>query len=127
MKREPSVDFFLVDPKHIAIHERLVNWSRWSWSGGGGTSASPMFRLYRAPDQEDRDDLTRTSWPIDSLDAAKLQKGVCALPIPQRHAVNWHYVRPSNPRREAQRLAVTMEGLALLVRSARVMLINRQV
>lgn len=126
MKRE-VVDFFLVEDKHQAIDARLRNWARWSHNRGGAT-VSPMFRLYRAPadaNSEDRTDVVRQYVPIDPLDASEIQKGVSALPDPQRHALNWNYVKPSNPRRAASMLGVSLEGLALLVRSGRVMLINR--
>lgn len=125
MKRD-AIDFHVVEPTHLAIHERLVNWARWSYSRGG-SSTSPMFRLYRPADEEDRDDLTRTAQPVDTLDAAKIQKGVTALPEPQMHALNWNYLRPSNPRRMAQKLGTSLDGLAELVRSGRQMLINRRV
>lgn len=126
MKRDQAVDFFLVEDKHLSIHKRLENWARWSWGGGGGSSASPMFRLYRSTvDETLRQDLSHVSLPMDPLDAAAIQKGVSHLPDSQRHAINWNYLRPSNPKRESARLGVTLEGLSLLVRSARVMLINR--
>lgn len=126
MKRD-AVDFFLVEDKHLSIHARLINWSRWNYERSGGT-VSPMFRLYRTPadsNSEARTDVVRQHLPIDPLDADAIQKGVSLLPDPQRHALNWNYIKPSNPRRAAQKLGVSLEGLALLVRSGRLMLLNR--
>ena len=122
MKRDAFTDFHLVEPGHIAIHERLINWSRWCRPRHSG-QVQPMFRLYRSDEHWEGHNPTA---PIDTLDAARMQKGVSKLPDKQRSALNWHYVTPSNPRRAAQGLGVSMEGLALLVRSGRVMLINRR-
>lgn len=122
MKRD-AIDFHLVEERHLTIHTRLINWSRWCRPRYSG-QVQPMFRLYR-PEVKWGEE--RGSTPIDSMDAQKVQKGVSKLPEPQRMALNWSYVTPSNPRRQAQRLGVSMEGLQLLVRSGRVMLINRRV
>lgn len=120
--RQP-VDFHAVEPAHFAIHERLVNWARWC-HGNGGRTCQPMFRLYRAPEHWGLQEVGVT---IDTLDATAMQKGVSGLPEGHRKAVSWCYVLRNNPRKAAQGLAVSMEGLALLIRDGRVMLINRGV
>jgi hypothetical protein len=122
MRRDPVVDFFIVEESHIKIDERLRNWARWCRPRFSG-QVQPMFRQYRSAEHWEGN--TAAS-PIDTLDAAQIQKGVSKLPEPQMRAINWNYVSPSNPRRAAQGLGVSMEGLALLVRSGRVMLINRR-
>lgn len=122
MKRD-SIDFHVVEQAHIKIHDRLVNWSRWANGRAGGADSSPMFRLYR-PDNYERES---SGVVVDRLDAQRMQKGVTALPASHRAAVTWHYVAPSSPIRMARTLAVSLDGLAELVRSGRAMLINRGV
>lgn len=116
------VDFSAVEPKHRAIDARLVNWARWSVNRGGG-DVSPMFRLYRSP--EHWSEAVGKPLPIDPYDAQKVQKAVSALPTPHRLALSWCYIRRTNPRRAAQTLGESLEGLAHLIRDGRQMLINR--
>jgi DNA-directed RNA polymerase specialized sigma24 family protein len=121
MKREPVVDFFQVEAKHIKIHERLVNWARWAHSPQWGR-VQPMFRLYR-PDEHWEGQSPISS--VDTLDAAKIQKAVSKLPEKHRSAIGWNYVKRNNPKRAAQELGVNVQGLAQLIADGRQMLINR--
>lgn len=129
MKRDPMtavrayVDFSHVDEKHREIHGRLENWAR-ACHGGGGSSALPMFRLYR-PDEHWEGEAA--SIPIDHADAGKIARGVFMLPKPHGMAIGWCYVKKSPPRKACQALGVTMEGLWLYVRDGRQMLVNRKV
>lgn len=120
--RRDSIDFHLVEPAHYKIHERLENWSRWA-NGRPHAIVQPMFQQYRA----DNFDREPTGMVIDRLDAQRVQKAVSALPANHRAAVTWQYVAPSSPIKMARTLAVSMAGLAELVRAARTMLINRGV
>lgn len=127
MKRE-FIDFFLVEEKHLPIHKRLENWARWC-RNRSGFRVSPMFELYRSPADSDSGEPTGAITihpPVDPLDAAKIQKGVGLLPGPNLLALNWNYVTPSNPRRVASKIGVSLQGLSLLVRGGRQMLINRR-
>lgn len=120
MKREP-VDFFAVEYKHLAIHGRLENWSRWC-RNGPAKHVQPMFRLYRSTDVWAQHE---PAIPVDSLDAAKMQKAVVKLPRPNSGAICWYYLKPVDPRRAAKTAGTTIAGLALLVRDARQMLLNK--
>jgi DNA-directed RNA polymerase specialized sigma24 family protein len=64
---------------------------------------------------------------VDTSDAIKIAKAVVALPAPHRAAVNWSYIKPISPRRAAQAIGTSLEGLALYLRDGRQMLINRNV
>lgn len=121
MKREDVVDFFAIEPRHMAIHIRLENWARWAHSPQWGR-VQPMFRLYRPDDHWEGQS---ASVPVDTLDAAKMQKGVTALPEKNRAAIGWNYVKRNNPKRQAQLLGVNLQGLADLITTGRQMLINR--
>lgn len=123
MRVRSLIDFHAVERKHIQIHDRLENWARTFW-GGAGSSASPMFRLYRSDEHWAP---PVPSIPIDHLDAAKIGKGVALLPAPHSAALKWCYIRQSNPRKQCQALGVSMEGLALYIRDGRQMLVNRRV
>ena len=118
----PAVDFNAVRPEHHDIDKRLGNWGRWSL-GRGGSDCSPMFRLYR-PDNYEREP---SGNPLDPIDAQRVQKGVTALPTPHRLALSWCYISRNNPRKAAQLLGESLEGLARLIEHGRTMLINRKV
>lgn len=117
------VDFGYVEPKHAAIDGWLINWARWSINREG-SGVSPMFRLYRATDANQAYGLLAAS-PIDALAAADAQKAVAALPSMNRQAIAWHYIKKNNPRKAAVTLGCTLDGLALLVRNGRQMLLDR--
>jgi hypothetical protein len=121
------VDFHAVEEKHRDIDARLVNWARWSLGrldrGGSYPATAAGFEGYRPPATIHRH--VEAPNPVDSIAAVHMQAAVVALPVKHRLATHWHYIRRNNPRRAAQDLAVTLAGLAELVRDARQMLINR--
>jgi DNA-directed RNA polymerase specialized sigma24 family protein len=126
LKRD-AIDFHEVADSHVAIHLRLVNWARWC-NGSGAPSTSPMFRLYIAPARaRSGDGVTHGGGSIvDTQDASKIARAVVALPEKHRAAINWAYVKPINPRRAAANLGTTLDELALLLRDARQILVNRK-
>lgn len=122
MKRDRFVDFFYVADHQQEIHKRLENWALSCYSGAG-SSASPMFRLYRADNWE----RGTNSMPVDHGDATKIAKGVAALPENHRLALHWNYVTGGSPTKARQRIGCTLDGLMLLISDGRQMLINRRV
>jgi DNA-directed RNA polymerase specialized sigma24 family protein len=119
-----SVDFSAVEFKHEKIDARLRNWARWCMPKGEGYPGTAAgFSLYRSSDARRSD--ADAPIPINTLDATAIQKAVNSLPQPHMHAVNWHYVKQGSARVQAQRLGVSLGGLAMLVRDARQMLINK--
>lgn len=122
MQRDRFIDFFYVAPHQHDMHKRLENWARFCYSGGG-SSASPMFRLYRTPDHWERE----SSIPVDHKDAAKVAKGVAALPESHRMALHWNYLQGGSPTKARQRIGCTLEGLMLFISDGRQMLLNRRV
>ena len=125
MKRDDYIDFHAVEEKHLAIHGRLVNWGTWC-NGSTASSTSPMFRLYIASAQaRSHDGVTYGVSSVDRLDATAIAKAVAALPESHRSAVNWCYVRPVSPKRAAQSIGTSLDGLMQLLRDGRQMLINR--
>jgi hypothetical protein len=125
MKRD-AIDFHEVRPAHLAIHERLLNWSRYvSGGGGGGSSAIPMFRLYRCPDTWHN---PMPSIPVDTLDGARMEKAVGFLPEKHMAAVRWSYVYSGwgvSVHKVCRLLAVRQDTLNELVHDGRSMLKNR--
>jgi hypothetical protein len=126
LMRVKDIDFHAVEEKHAEIHKRLTNWARWC-NGSGAPAMSPMFRLYIAPARARGDYGAASGLPVDTSDAIKIAKAVVALPAPHRAAVNWSYIKPISPRRAAQAIGTSLEGLALYLRDGRQMLINRNV
>ena len=123
MRARPYVDFSVVEPKHRAMDARLVNWARWCINRAG-SGTSPMFRLYRSTDASQAYGAAVAD-PVDTIDAMRMQVSVTKLPPPHRLAISWAYIKRSSPRRAAQELGHSLEGLALLVRDGRQMLVNR--
>lgn len=121
MKRDLP-DFFYVAPHHQEMHKRLENWAA-SCFNGGGSSALPMFRLYKA----DNFERGAPSIPVDTKDAGLIAKGVAALPTPHRLAISWNYIEGGSPFAARKRIGVTLEGLMQLISDGRSMLINRRV
>jgi DNA-directed RNA polymerase specialized sigma24 family protein len=122
MKVKPHIDFHAVEPGHLAIHDRLGNWSRWvqvrrmHWM-------SPIFKMGKSNGRQwDVPDLQPAMDPLDGLAIEKL---VSALPVKHRAAIRWSYVYKWSPIQEARSLAVSMDGLEALVRTGRIMLTNR--
>lgn len=128
MKRDSIrfIDFSYVEEKHRAIDLRLVNWSRWS-TPRGASFIQPMFKGYRPDESMDDIQAQQRPLPIDPKDAARVEKGVCALPEKNREATVWAYRIGIRPLVMCRHLGVNKEGLALLIRDARTMLINRGV
>ena len=122
MKRD-AIDFHVIPDGQQAIHARLENWARWVTVRHHGWATAPMFRMYQskarqwhAPDIQE---------PIDTLDAALLEKAVSALPEKHREAVRWWYVYRRDPVAMARNLGVSKQGLADLVEAGRTLLANR--
>ena len=65
------------------------------------------------------------SIPADLLDGWHMERSVSHLPDKSRDAVRWYYIRPSDPYRQARKLAVSRQGLFDLVDLGRTMLKNR--
>ena len=124
--RRDLIDFFVVEPHQIAMHERLENWARtvevWRMRGG---KMSPMWANARSNSRQWHEPALQP--PTNTLDGHDMEKAVAALPIPHRDALRWQYVWKGGPLHMARKLGVTKDGLFKLVRDGRQMLINRKV
>lgn len=120
-----EIDFHAVEAKHNEIHTRLQNWATWC-NGTFSTLGSPMWQFARSAARARGAEHTWASFAVDGLDAQRIAKAVAHLPEPHRKALNWSYLKPINPRRAASQQGTTLEGLALLVRDGRQMLVNRK-
>lgn len=123
MRTREIVDFNHVATEHEAIHARLENWRRWVTVRHHGWATAPMFRNFRASKQWEASPYIGT--PVDTLDAALIEKAVYALPEKHREAVRWWYVYRRDPVAMARNLGVSKQGLADLVEAGRTMLKNR--
>lgn len=121
--QETIVDYHYVKPEHEAMHERLTNWARWVKVRPHGWPTHPMWR--KALTSKQWDIAPHVSTPVNTLDAANIEKAVSSLPTKHRDAVRWHYVHSGNPAAMARSLAVSKKGLADLVDAGRTMLQNR--
>ena len=123
MRVQEAVDYCHVQPQHEAIHERLTNWARWVKVRPQGWPTHPMWR--KALTSRQWDVSPHICTPVDTLDAALMEKAVYALPEKNREAVRWWYVYRRDPVSMARNLGVSKQGLADLVESGRTMLKNR--
>lgn len=116
------VDFHHVPERQREIDAKLVNWARWCRTGGGGSQVLPMFRGYR----DNYFELPGAAMePINVPQAVEVQKVMARVPEKNRIAVQWCYIIKSNPVRIARGLAVSREGLLLLITDGRDMVKNR--
>jgi hypothetical protein len=114
--RPKTVDFHAIPDSQAGIHERLLNWARWCFSGQVQDCA-PMFSGYRSTEVWAAPE---ASTPVDKLDAQRIEKSVCALPYNHKHALRWFYVAPFiRPAKTAHTLGLTLEVLAMTVIQAR--------
>lgn len=122
-----SIDFHAVAEHHRDIDKRLRNWGDWCNSRAAASSA-PMFRMAMPAERARREEYGRlTVQSVDRNDATRIASAVGLLPAPHAHALHWAYVKPVSPWKACQTINTTMEGLALLLRDGRQMLINRGV
>ena len=121
--QQTNVDYNHVPERHAAIHARLENWRRWVIVRPNGWQTHPMWRNSRTSRQWEAS--PHISTPVDTIDAALIEKAVCALPDKHRDAIRWWYVHAGNPVAMARSLAVSKQGLADLVDAGRTMLANR--
>ena len=126
-KGAPHVDFHLVPAHQFEMDARLRNWGTWCNSRTAIASSSPMFRLSPPSivSRREYQSSSRAGDAVDRSDAVCIARAVTALPYPQATALNWYYVKPVAPRRAAESLGLSYEGLAALVIEARQALINR--
>ena len=123
MRVTETVDYCYVSLEHELIHARLLNWERWVRVRPHGWFTHPMFRHFRASKQWEASPYIGT--PVNTLDAAVLEKAVYALPEKHREAIRWWYVYRRDPVGMARLLGVSKQGLADLVNAGRTMLQNR--
>ena len=123
MRTREIVDFNHVATEHEAIHERLENWRRWVIVRPHGWQTAPMFRMYQSKAWQWEAPVIQN--PVDTLDAALMEKAVYALPVKHREAVRWWYVYRRDPVAMARNLGVSKQGLAELVDAGRTMLQNK--
>ncbi len=124
-ERREAVDFHTVRDIHLAVHERLTNWSRYVRDGRGHSAVAPMFRQFQSNYIWGNHD---TAVPVDTLDGSRMEKAVGQLPEKHCTAIRWHYVysaRGLSVFRVCRMLAVRQDTLATLVHDARSMLKNR--
>lgn len=121
MKRE-DIDYHAVKGAHAVIHERLLNWARWSRSSPSSVACQPMFRGYRPyafPESQGG------GIPVDTLDAVAIQKLMIRVPEKHRWAIQWHYCFPFiSPFKVCRHLGVSRSALNDLVNDGRTMLRN---
>ena len=123
MRTTETVDYNHIPAHHEAIHARLLNWERWVRVRPHGWFAHPMFRMYQSKARQWEAPVIQN--PVDTLDAALMEKAVYALPEKHREAVRWWYVYRRDPVAMARNLGVSKQGLADLVDVGRTMLNNR--
>lgn len=124
LARTKCVDFHYVEEHQLAIHDRLLNWSRYVGVRHPGW-VSPIWKLGRSNGRQWHVPEIRVS--VNTQDGHIMEKAVAALPWAHRDAVRWAYIHRTNPSKPRRALGVTDDGLFELIRAGRQMLINRRV
>jgi DNA-directed RNA polymerase specialized sigma24 family protein len=119
----PKIDYHYVSEKHENVNRLLVQWARWVKVRPTGWQTHPMFAQYRSKAWQWH--VPELHTPINTLEAADMEKLVGGLPEKHRDAVRWHYVYTNSPAAMARQLAVSKQGLLDLVIDGRTMLVNR--
>lgn len=120
---KPShVDYSFVPSSHDAIHGRMCQWAMWVRVRVNGWHTHPMWRNAKTSRQWDVDPHVNAT--IDTLDALLIERTVSRLPDKHRDAIRWYYVKRGDPARMAAQLGVSKQGLADLVMTARIMVMN---
>ena len=122
MVQKPVIDIHHVEPKHRAIHSRLVNWSKWA-RGRRVYQTSPMFRMYRSNYRQWHP--VHISDSIDAMDGMAIGKAVAALPAPHRRCMVWFYIHQYGENKFRREEGYTLDFLYQIIRDGRQMLVNR--
>lgn len=123
MRVTEAVDYNYIKPEHETIHASLENWARWVRVRPQSWPTHPMWR--KALTSKQWDAVPHIPVPVNTLDAADMEKAVYGLPVKHREAIRWSYVYGRDPVAMARTLGVSKQGLADLVDSGRTMLQNR--
>ena len=110
------IDFNRVQPEHIAIHDRLLNWARWcrpTW----GSAVHPMFKQAISAARA-REDIS-TAPPVNELDARVIQSAYAALQYRERRAIAWCYVTRGAVTWAMRQCGTDKQGLLVLINQAR--------
>lgn len=117
-------DFHFIPPEHRAIDARLSNWADYvrvkspSW-------VSPIWKLGKSNGRQWHTPEFRPA--CDVLDGHEIEKGVRDLPPIHMKAMRWFYVYRYSEREFRKQSGLTRDGLVLVLKDARQMLINRRV
>lgn len=121
------VDFVGVKPNHMDMHDRLLNWASWCRSRTA-QGVAPGFGMHKSDEWDKREYGAETLIRVNKLDAAAVAKGVARLPEKHRQAVQWYYTkRAMHPPLQAQKLALSVQGLRDILDDGRQMLVNWRV
>lgn len=117
-------DFHYVPEAQKAIDARLENWASYvrvkfpSW-------VSPIWKLGKSNGRQWHAPEFRPA--CDILDGHKIEKAVAALPAIHAAVIRWAYVYRTGEIPFRKKHGLSREGLALLLKDGRQMLINRGV
>lgn len=122
LMKTKTVDFHHVEEHQRDMDKRLENWSLWLRVTDGLGRPHPMWANCKSNAWQWHPPEIRET--CDMIDAQRMEKLVYSLPEKFREAIRWSYVYKFPPAKACRALAVTMDGLQLLVRNGRQMLIN---
>ena len=123
MRRDDAVDYFLVRDEHLSVHARLEAWARWVKVRPFGWQVSPMFKQAQSNSRQWHAPEPTVDHNIPEV--VEMEKAVSLLPVKERDALRWCYVKPTHPRAMARELGVSLDGLSELVHRGRTMVKNR--
>ena len=119
------IDINHIEPRHDELNLRLERWAKWVRINPAGWPTHSMFKMYQSKARQWEVD-PHIPVQINTLEACETERAVSCLPEPHRTAIRWYYVFPGlHTSAVGRKLAVTHNGLAALLHTARDMLKNR--
>ena len=115
-----TTDFNHIEPHQAAVHERLLNWSRWV-AVRPHSRVHPMFKFFKPKPQWEAP-AYRT--PCDLIDAQAIEKVVGQLPPDHAFALRWCYVWRMSVGDARRAIGVSNDGLYRFLRDGRQMVLN---
>lgn len=118
--RRDAIDFFHVEPHHLPIHDRLLEWGR-AQNNTPRSSAAPMFAGFESSASAKMQRETPRP-PVDVASVAKTNEHIRALGERHRKAVHWFYSLNKPPAFGMRYINCTKPELLSLVVDARQLL-----
>lgn len=114
-----TIDY--VAPQHQDLHRRLINWARYVTPSRAPSLRNAIYRKAKSNWRQWHE--VEYKAPVDELDGDLIERIIAGMPIPEREALRWYYVRThEHTKKVRHKLKVGEAGLAAVLQYARIYL-----